>query len=49
MRDKTKHVAEYVKGPHLIQGIGAGIVPRVLDVNLLDEIIQVSFSGGVCV
>ncbi|KAL5100654.1 hypothetical protein RYX36_004981 [Vicia faba] len=30
-------------GMHLIQGIGAAIVPEVLDVNLLDEIIQVTF------
>lgn len=28
-------------GPHLIQGIGAGFVPEILDSALLDEIIQV--------
>ncbi|WP_462203687.1 cysteine synthase A [Frankia sp. CcWB3] len=30
-----------VKGPHPIQGIGAGFVPPVLETGLVDEIIQV--------
>jgi cysteine synthase A len=35
------------KGPHKIQGIGAGFVPEVFDISVIDEIITVSYETAV--
>lgn len=34
-------------GPHKIQGIGAGFVPGVMDLSLVDEIVQARFEDAV--
>lgn len=35
------------KGPHKIQGIGAGFIPDILDLELIDEVIQVDDDDAV--
>lgn len=34
-------------GPHKIQGIGAGFIPKILQVNLIDEIIKVNTNDAI--
>lgn len=35
------------RGPHKIQGIGAGFVPQVLNMKVVDEVVKVSFKDAV--
>ncbi len=40
--DNSPYLTRGVAGPHKIQGIGAGFIPKTLDLSLIDEILTVT-------
>ena len=44
---ESPFISEGIKGPHKIQGIGAGFLPDILDVNYIDKIMLVESDKAI--
>lgn len=40
--EESPIITKAEKGPHKIQGIGAGFIPEILDLSLIDEVVRVA-------
>ncbi len=47
--DESAVLSGGVAGPHLIQGIGAGFKPKILDMNVLDGVIRVKGADAMVI
>ncbi len=45
--DKSPIISKGYKGSHKIEGIGAGFIPKILDLSIIDKIETVSFEDSI--
>jgi len=44
--EESPIITKGYKGPHKIQGIGAGFIPKILDLKWVDEVVRVSYTDA---
>ena len=44
---ESPFISEGIKGPHKIQGIGAGFIPDILDLDIIDDIVKVASDDAI--